>query len=130
MARMICRFRIRRTLVVAAAALAGFAGAACSSDDTDAPALAAAPQEATLTETAGDDGVANLPFARGQVFYSLDDYLAHLEKQGAIDLPWWREISPGVYEHVVRMPEAKREIATRERIDATLRLQAVTSQVG
>lgn len=58
-------------------------------------------------------GVANLPYARGKVFASLDEYLEHLEKQGAIDLPWWREIEPGVYERVVRMPEAAREIRTR-----------------
>lgn len=47
------------------------------------------------------------------VFASLDEYLEHLEKQGAIDLPWWREIAPGVYERVVRMPEAAPEIKTR-----------------
>lgn len=58
-------------------------------------------------------GIAELPFARGKSFCSLDDYLAHLEVQGAIDLPWWRPIRPGVYEHVKRMPGAKREIATR-----------------
>ena len=61
-------------------------------------------------------GVANLPYARGRIFHSLDEYLAHLQQQGAIDLPWWREISPGVYEHVVRMTGAKRETATREEL--------------
>lgn len=60
--------------------------------------------------------VANLPFARGKVFHSLDEYLAHLEKQGAIDLPWWREISPGVYERVTRMTDAEQETATREEL--------------
>jgi hypothetical protein len=60
-----------------------------------------------------NDGVANLPFARGAIFHCLDDYLVHLRANGAIDLPWWREISPGVYEHVVRMTGADREIATR-----------------
>lgn len=63
-----------------------------------------------------DGGVANLPFARGQVFRCLDDYLAHLERQGAIDLPWWREVSPGVYEHMMRMTGAQRETATREEL--------------
>jgi hypothetical protein len=58
-------------------------------------------------------GVANLPFARGAEFQCLNDYLAHLQRQGAIDLPWWREIAPGVYEHVVRMPGRERETATR-----------------
>jgi hypothetical protein len=60
--------------------------------------------------------VAELPFARGAVFCSLDEYLAHLETLSAIDLPWWREISPGVYEHVVRMTGAEREVATREQL--------------
>lgn len=59
------------------------------------------------------EGVARLPFARGKSFCSLDAYLAHLEVQGAIDLPWWRQVRPGVYEHVKRMPGAAREIATR-----------------
>ena len=45
-------------------------------------------------------GVANLPYARGQSFRALDDYLVHLERQGALDLPWWREVEPGVYELV------------------------------
>lgn len=65
---------------------------------------------------ADGDGVAALPFARGERFATLDDYLAHLERQGAVGLPWWREIRPGVYEHVktVRpMSGAPRETATR-----------------
>ncbi len=64
-------------------------------------------------DRSADNGVANLPYARGAVFRCLDDYLAHLQQQGAIDLPWWREIQPGVYEHVVRMPNRERERATR-----------------
>ena len=45
---------------------------------------------------------------------SLDEYLAHLREHAApIDQPWWREVSPGVYEHVKRMPGAKPETATR-----------------
>jgi hypothetical protein len=35
-----------------------------------------------------------------QRFRTLDDYLAHLERQGAVDMPWWREVEPGVYELV------------------------------
>ena len=64
------------------------------------------------------DGVANLPWARGQVFHSLDEYLAHLERQGAIDLPWWRQVSPGIYELVggPRVPGQPRERATREEL--------------
>ena len=62
------------------------------------------------------EGIANLPYARGKTFRTLDEYLAHLETQGAIDLPWWREIRPGVYERVTSMPEARREVATREEL--------------
>lgn len=58
-------------------------------------------------------GIAKLPFARGKSFCSLDAYLAHLEIQGAIDLPWWRQVRPGIYERVKSMPGATREIATR-----------------
>ena len=45
-------------------------------------------------------GVADLPYARGQTFRTLGEYLAHLEGNGALDLPWWREVEPGVYELV------------------------------
>ncbi len=72
--------------------------------------------EASATSCSSKDGVANLPFASGKVFYTLDEYLAHLERQGAIDLPYWHEIKPGVYERVVRMPGAEREIATRDEL--------------
>jgi hypothetical protein len=49
-------------------------------------------------------------------FSTLDDYLAHLERQGAVDMPWWREVEPGVYELVTsfRPLEGQRpERATR-----------------
>ena len=61
-----------------------------------------------------NEGIGNLPFAMGRRFRTLDDYLAHLECHAApIDLPWWRQIRPEVYEHVKRLPGARREIATR-----------------
>lgn len=66
-----------------------------------------------MSEGNGAVGVANLPYARGQTFRTLDDYLAHLERQGAIDLPWWRQIGPGLYERVARMPGRPPERATR-----------------
>ena len=60
------------------------------------------------------EGVANLPFAMGKKFATLDAYLAHLKCfAGPIDKPWWKEIRPGVYEHVTTATNAKREIATR-----------------
>ena len=73
----------------------------------------AAPTEGA---TGTEEGVARLPFAQGRRFATLDSYLAHLKTQSAIDLPWWREISPGVYEHVRHMPGAARETATREEL--------------
>jgi len=67
-----------------------------------------------MKQSSGARGVANLPYARGQSFPTLDAYLAHLERQGAIDLPWWRQVEPGVYERVVRgMPGRRPERATR-----------------
>ena len=79
------------------------------------------PAAAQQKETSGvrqpaSEGVANLPYARGKTFRTLDEYLAHLEALGAVDLPWWREIRPGVYERVTSMPEARREVATREEL--------------
>jgi len=66
---------------------------------------------------ASGEGVAGLPFAHGKTFRTLDEYLEHLERYAApIDQPWWREIRPGVYEHVKRMPGAPREVATREEL--------------
>ena len=73
-------------------------------------------KETAAVSTPASEGVANLPYARGKTFRTLDEYLAHLETQGAVDLPWWREIRPGVYERVTSMPEARREVATREEL--------------
>ena len=72
------------------------------------------PVGAKTTAGSVGQGVANLPFAMGRRFGSLDDYLTHLRCRAApIDLPWWREVEPGVYEQVKYMPGAKPERATR-----------------
>src|SRR5687767_262557 len=97
---------------------------ACSpSEPLPADAAAAGPnaaKEKMVNANSGSEsgeGVANLPFAHGKTFRALDEYLAHLERYaGPIDQPWWREIRPGVYEHVKRMPGAPRETATREEL--------------
>lgn len=75
-----------------------------------------APPSKTPQSCATEREVAGLPFARGRSFCSLDAYLAHLESQGAIDLPWWRQVRPGLYEYVRRMPGAARETATRAQL--------------
>ena len=66
-----------------------------------------------MEESQKSGGIANLPYARGRTFHSLDGYLAHLERQGAIDLPWWRQVAPGVYERVTNRPGRAPERATR-----------------
>jgi hypothetical protein len=66
-----------------------------------------------MEETPQSAGIANLPYARGRTFHSLDDYLAYLERQGAIDLPWWRQIEPGIYERVTNRRGRAPERATR-----------------
>ena len=61
---------------------------------------------------------ARLPWARGHSFATLDAYLAYLQQfNGPIDLPWWREVRPDVYEKMVRTPEAQREVATRAELE-------------
>lgn len=70
-------------------------------------------KEAAQVQRPTGEEVANLPYARGKTFRTLDEYLAHLEAQGALDLPWWREIRPGVYERVTSMRPAQPEVATR-----------------
>ena len=61
-----------------------------------------------------DVPVSQLPFARGQSFQTLDDYLTFLERKGAIDLPYWRQVAPGHYEQVTTLkPPGRPERATR-----------------
>lgn len=69
--------------------------------------------------------VRNLPLAHGRTFATLDEYLAHLRRNaGTIDMPWYREIRPGVYELVssdrrLRMeqePEPEQRVFTREEL--------------
>lgn len=61
--------------------------------------------------------VAGLPFSQGQSFASLDDYLAFLKTRGAYDVPWYREVRPGVFELVTRRPPgAQPQTFTREQL--------------
>ena len=60
-----------------------------------------------------------LPFARGHSFETLDAYLAYLEQyNGPIDLPWWRQVKPGLYEEVAHVPgkTGQPERATRQEL--------------
>ena len=105
-----------RTAVKSALAAAACTAVACSAtpvehveQDRAAPA-----KEEKMKPSTPSSGAASLPFARGRTFRSLDEYLAHLERQGAIDLPYWRQVAPGFYERVTtRMPRRAPERATR-----------------
>ena len=63
--------------------------------------------------------VRDLPFAGGMSFTSLDEYLAHLRRRSAHDVPWYREVSPGVYERVVGRgpPGGEPQRHTREALE-------------
>lgn len=98
--------------------------AACSGTVSDATGNAVhqqAPSSENVTvaeERVGGGPVPNLPFAQGRSFASLDDYLAHLRERGRYDVPWYREIRPGVYELVSRRgPGAQPRIYTREELE-------------
>jgi len=51
----------------------------------------------TLADNRGQ-AVTDLPFAQGRSFATLDDYLAYRAARGASDVPWYREVAPGIYE--------------------------------
>lgn len=92
--------------------------AACSGDESLATERTAAMPGKGVIVQQDEEGVAGLPYARGRRFRSLDEYLAYMKEQSAIDLPWWREIRPGVYEYVVSIRGAPRKIATRAELMA------------
>ena len=92
-----------RTAVKSALAAAACTAAPCSAaqveqveQDRAAPA-----KEAKMKPSTPSSGVANLPFARGRTFGSLDEYLAHLERYaGPVGQPWYRKVWPDRYERV------------------------------
>lgn len=68
----------------------------------------------TANGASSHDGIANLPYAMGRRFRTLDDYLVHLKCRAApIDLPWWREVRPGVYRYETTKLGAPQQLATR-----------------
>lgn len=67
------------------------------------PAAAAGRMEAKIVDEkpgGGEATASELPFAQGRSFATLDDYLAHLQRRGATDVPWYRQVEPGLYELV------------------------------
>jgi hypothetical protein len=63
-------------------------------------------------------GVSGLPSSFGRSFATLDEYLEHLRNYaGPVDLPWYREVRPGVYEEVTTItPAAAPKTYTREEL--------------
>ena len=105
---------MRPFLVLSIALMAGVPAFAGLQGRPPEPGPSPRPGETLMDETPDGGGIANLPWSRGQRFRTLDDYLAHLERQGAIDLPWWRQVEPGIYELVgMRVPGQSPERATR-----------------
>lgn len=110
-----------RSEIKAMLALAGLA-AGCADRPVGAADGAQGRKEAPRMEqgTNGADGVRDLPSSFGRSFATLDEYLAHLRRHaGPIDLPWYREIRPGVYEYVtsLRLEEsAAPKTYTREQL--------------
>lgn len=88
--------------------LAGLA-AACSDRSADAADGAKRNRETPIMDqgNSGTDGVRGLPSSFGKSFATLDEYLEHLRNYaGPIDLPWYRQVRPGVYEMVTSMRPA------------------------
>tara|TARA_R110000868_G_scaffold80881_6_gene229343 strand:+ start:19223 stop:19516 length:294 start_codon:yes stop_codon:yes gene_type:complete len=62
-----------------------------------AGACAPTPEDTRPTMT---DAVADLPYAQGQSFTTLDAYLEHLRRLAPQDRPYFEEIAPGQYRRV------------------------------
>ncbi|WP_439139942.1 hypothetical protein [Roseicyclus sp.] len=62
-------------------------------------------------------GIADLPYAQGQVFDTLDAYLAHLQTLGTLGITWYRALPDGRYEAVRRRaPGTPPTIFTRQEL--------------
>ncbi len=73
--------------------------------------------DADFGAAGGADSAGDLPFGQGLSFATLDDYLAHLRRRGATGVPWYREVSPGIFELVARRGRgAPAERATRDEL--------------
>jgi hypothetical protein len=71
-----------------------------------------------MTDSSQPRPIAGLPFAQGRAFASLDDYLAFRRSRGAYDVPWYREVRPGVYELMGRRgPGAEPKVYTRDELE-------------
>lgn len=74
------------------------------------PFVAAFQASGEAAATQGDGRA--LPYSRGRRFATLDEYLRYLRSNAAIDLPYYREIRPGVYVEVSSFRPLQRGRAT------------------
>jgi hypothetical protein len=82
--------------------LSALSMSACEASQRDLGG-ANAGQQAAANAQASDSkpgkNVSNDQVPINQRFSNLDEYLSHLERtQGPVDGPWYKEVSPGVYE--------------------------------
>lgn len=93
-----------------------FVGSAACARPANAPAAPHKEVTAVNPSSAGAP-LSGLPFAQGRSFSTLDEYLAFRKERGAYDVPWYKEVSPGVYELVTRrVPGKPFETFTREQL--------------
>jgi hypothetical protein len=95
--------------------------AACAQPSAPVPSAAVdTTQETSVASESPSQSqgtIADLPFSQGRSFASLDEYLAFLEMRGPYDVPWYREVRPGLYELVSRRgPGAEPKIYTRDEL--------------
>ena len=80
-------------------ALAGLAAATLAEGASASPFRPLPGPAPGASEAGGKRGtVADLPYARGRSFASLDEYLEFRRRGGAMDLPWYKEVAPDVFE--------------------------------
>ena len=100
--------------LVCAAACSGQGGREAASE----PAIPETKMAPTPPATpASGAAVGDLPFADGQTFASLDQYLTHLRKLGASDIPYYEEVEPGVYQVMAGRAGLQPQRYTREELE-------------
>ena len=104
---------------VAAIVLLGCAGGCTNQSGNSAHQQPPSAENVSMAEErAPAAAVPDLPFAQGRSFATLDAYLAHLRERGRHDVPWYREIRPGLYELVSRRgPGVQPRTFTREELE-------------
>lgn len=88
--------RIMRTAVAAGAAIV--LGPATFAEPVTESRFRPVPGQVERERAKVRPPVAGLPHARGRTFETLDAYLAFRRELGAVDLPWYKEVAPDMFE--------------------------------